>query len=71
MDCMICDQECKRRSKIFADGKKLFVCWQCVLRLRTHELYFCETCGKYHLNRKRRLKDTKDSCPEDPALVSL
>jgi ribosome-binding protein aMBF1 (putative translation factor) len=53
MECMICGQECKRRSKVFAGGKKLFACRQCVLKLRTHELSYCMSCGKYHFEGKR------------------
>ena len=53
MECMICGKECKRRSKVFANGKKLFACRGCILKLRTHELIYCEACTKYHFNRKR------------------
>jgi hypothetical protein len=53
---MICGDECKRRSKVFAGGKKFFACRECVLKLVTHELVFCEACRTYQFHRKRALE---------------
>jgi hypothetical protein len=69
MECMICGEGCKRRSKVFAGGKKLFACRKCVLKLRTHELVYCETCQKFRFNRILRKESASNTVRSTPQIA--
>ena len=40
MECEICEKRCEQRVKVFVKGDELFLCYACVVRLRTIKLYY-------------------------------
>ena len=60
MECEICKKWVQRRVKMYFQKKRLYVCPDCVLNLRTQTLVYCGQCGMYHFkNQKNKFKNPK------------
>jgi hypothetical protein len=54
MECEVCDKPSKRRAKVFIKRDELFLCYACVLNLRTKRLYYSEKEQGYRFRGNSR-----------------
>jgi len=54
MKCEICGKKCEKRVKVFVKGDELFLCYACVVRLRTKKLGHSEDRQRYRFKDNRR-----------------
>ena len=54
MECEICEKRCEQTVKVFVKGDELFLCYACVVRLRTKRLEYSEDRQRYLFKGNRR-----------------
>ena len=54
MGCEICEKKCEQRVKVFIKGDELFLCYACVVRLRTEKLEYSEKQQRYQFRGNPR-----------------